>query len=1664
MILFTAKTNGQAGSIQGLRSEAMALRAKTDANMTKPNIPGPGDMEVNSFTGNLFHQRRDLVIPSRSLSIGVTYSYNSGLTKNDFGFGKGWTTNFNMMYQRTSGVVTIRCDDGRKDKFIESVGGYIAPVGVFSTLSEYTPGKFLLQTKYGMQYFFDDSTHKKLTKIQDPNGNTITLSSFVSGQPSYITDANGRSIRLGWSGGHLAYILDSIASPPRTTSYQYDARGNLKRVTYPMGYVYQYRYDARSRLIGFTDELSNTVAIAFNDSGAVTAITTPGSSATPPTTLSIVYNPAAHTTTASELVAGGVQSTTFTFDGSDRLVHIQGSCCGLDEQYQYDAQNNVTRTVNSNGNGTDCTFDSKGNRLTETNALGQTASWSYEPLFNRVTSATDRRGNTTTFSYDLHGNLLGVSKPLGVTESFTYDAFGNMVSATDGRGNTMSCTYDANGNLLGVTHPIGSESFAYDNSGNLTSCTDPNGRTTSHVYDALDRRVSTTNAIGGNRIYLYGGMDNLVQEIDENGHSTSYTYDALKRLVAVTRPEGTATFTRDEYGNIRQSIDFKGNMSSYAYDGRNRLTNVIDPLGHVRQLAYDNNGNVLTETDFNGNLTTYLYDLLDRQTKKTNLYGYDVLLIYDQNNNVVSVTDENGHVTTYAYDALDRRVQAVYAIGSQSFSYDNNGNLVSNTDPNGHTTVNTYDANNRLTTSLDPLLHTTGVSYDPAGNVVSITDPNGLTSTHSYDGLHRMVLSVNPMSEATSCTYDGVGNRITCTLPHGNGLSYTYDASNRMTAISDALGLVASYSYDANSNLLTEADANNATTQYVYDPLDRLTSSISPLGQSTLYGYDNNSNIVSTTDATGGTTTYTYDGLNRQISIAFPGGLTTTCSYDGVGNLSSILDGRGNTTSFSRDVMDRLTQILYANGSNRQFIYDPVGNVVSLQDQNANTITYAYDAADRLLSKAFPDGSSHVYAYDNAGRLISAISSGADVTIGYDAADRVLNEVLNGKTTSHSYNVPGRTVTTTYPGGRTVTEEMNPRLLTSSRRSGALSVADYTYDAASRLTSQTNANSSSTSYSYNDNDWMTSVSHNRGPIPLAGFNYAFDNRGYRTSVEKLHRPTNSEKYQYDATTRMTGYREGTLVAGNIPAPLTQTQFVFDAIGNRITSTKDAVQTTYVTNTINAYTSVNGGISLTPAYDGDGNMTSDGGRVFTYDYMDRLTGVLDVATNAVYTYDALGRRIKKVVNGVTTKFFFDGDNVVEERDVADVVTTTYSGASMTRHFGPVTQDYYYHENSLGSIVAMTDDSSRVIDRYEYDSFGNVSIYDSAYVPRSVSAIGNVYMFGGMEYDAESGLYYDHARHYNPQLGRYMQQDPASLLGNAPDLRNGYSYVGNNPTNYKQGGPKRLVNSSFVVSQSGRLSTNLTIERKTPKRDFGDRMKAGLETAGGVLANGIRKGWDGTIKGSPFEGGESGDARKGANEQAAIATLRTLSNTAPGGGVTFDDDWDPQTSAMPGNPIGGLTIKGGRNHGASGARRISYPATGGGVTFEDDWDPQTSAMPGNPIKGISVFGGRGGAIGASNDAKAPPRTNVPIKEFVTLIALGIAPWPGPMAPPMPNIPTSLKKVHNFSAGPGIHPSSDLAVVNRVWPQPGHWSPAESGARLKVWQLMYRAKQGKSGSVHK
>jgi len=72
-----------------------------------------------------------------------------------------------------------------------------------------------------------------------------------------------------------------------------------------------------------------------------------------------------------------------------------------------------------------------------------------------------------------------------------------------------------------------------------------------------------------------------------------------------------------------------------------------------------------------------------------------------------------------------------------------------------------------------------------------------------------------------------------------------------------------------------------------------------------------------------------------------------------------------------------------------------------------------------------------------------------------------------------------------------------------------------------------------------------------------------------------------------------------------------------------------------------------------------------------------------------------------------------------------------------------------------VVAISDVNGTVIESYEYDVFGEPTIWDvrNPTEPNDVesSIVGNPYMFTGRNYTGEIGLYYYRARYYNPYMG-------------------------------------------------------------------------------------------------------------------------------------------------------------------------------------------------------------------------------------------------------------------------------------------------------------------------
>jgi len=203
------------------------------------------------------------------------------------------------------------------------------------------------------------------------------------------------------------------------------------------------------------------------------------------------------------------------------------------------------------------------------------------------------------------------------------------------------------------------------------------------------------------------------------------------------------------------------------------------------------------------------------------------------------------------------------------------------------------------------------------------------------------------------------------------------------------------------------------------------------------------------------------------------------------------------------------------------------------------------------------------------------------------------------------------------------------------------------------------------------------------------------------------------------------------------------------------------------------------------YDKNGNLLTDGTRIFVYDAFNRMVKVLNRANNseiAKYGYDAFGNRVLKTVDNITTRYVYSGKQVIEEYTNDEFSKSYIYGVQglddVIRMEKASGDEYYYHKDILGSVIALSNNDGEVVEKYEYDPYENTEIRNPNNEVISASTVGNDFQYTGQRADSETGLYYYKARFYSPTLGRFLNQDPIGYK----DSMNLYQYVGGNPVNY------------------------------------------------------------------------------------------------------------------------------------------------------------------------------------------------------------------------------------------------------------------------------------------
>ncbi len=752
---------------------------------------------------------------------------------------------------------------------------------------------------------FDTLNALYLTAQTDRNGNTVTITR--GGDPAgtvvavgALAEPSGRKLTFTYdTASRITAITDPIG---RTVRYGYDPNGFLATVTDPAGGVTRYTYDAQGRMLTISDPRGITfLTNEYDTNGRV-----------------------ARQTQAD----GGVWQVAYT------------SNFGV-----------ITQTVvtDPRGNRTTYRFNSQGYLQARTDALGQTTTFTRDPVTNLVLSTSDPLGRITRFAYDANGNMTSLTDPAGNIRTFTYEpTFNKITSITDPLGNVTRFVYDpTNGNLLTITNPLGAVSqIAYNSFGQPVTSTDPLRNATQFTYNERGDLASITDPVGNTTVRSYDQASRLVTQTDPRGFATGFSYNLLNRLTRIVDAlNGLTKFAYDANGNLFTVTDARGNIISHEYDLMDRLSRRIDQLGAPETFTYDGTVNLLTTTDRKGQTSTFTYDALGRRTRSEFAGGAVVAFEYHPSGRMTraeDTADPHGPIL-FAYDALDRLVSEQTALGTVTYQYDGRGRRTQMTVSGQAPVAYTYDANSRLRTITQAPLNPVDMEYDAANRRIRLSLPNGLTTEYQYDAASRPIAliyrNLTQFLGDLAFQYDASGNRLgiggsfaRTLLPDTVG-SAAYDGANRPATFGGKV-----VTFDANGNLVNLTEGAAATI-FTWDPRNRLVGLSGPAAAA-----------------------FSYDPFGRRTQKAFAG-QRTAFQYDGVEVVQEV--GGGMEVGYLRGLaVDEPIGRLEA-GTPSYYLADALGSIIALADGGGSLMTtYTYGPFGETASA----GPASANAFQHGGR------------------------------------------------------------------------------------------------------------------------------------------------------------------------------------------------------------------------------------------------------------------------------------------------------------------------------------------------------------------------------------------------------------------------------------------------------------------------------------------------------------------------------------------------------------------------------------------------------------------------------------------------------------------------------------------------------------------------
>lgn len=851
-----------------------------------------------------------------------------------------------------------------------------------------------------------------------------------------------------------------------------------------------------------------------------------------------------------------------------------------------------------------------------------------------ITKYTDPRGNVTSNTYDANGNCLSISLPgLSSGHNFEYNAVGQLtaqVSPADANGRRQRDTFSyygsgtQKGQLQSAVEDAGAgglsltTTYTYDAASNVSSIIDPRGNDTQFVFNQWDQLVRTSSPTGpgGQRVvvdahlkcchpmmhfetYSSGSRSSLsrvdISHLDENGNpvgdgiiSTHYGYDAIGQLTSMT--------------------DAAGGVTQYEYDANGQVSRVLSPLAasgaealNAMQYQYDERGLPFREAsalgstaqsttqydyDANGNLARLIDGLEDTPQTTTIVAGaftkasavgryaffaggshkvvrggggksplYDDAIISGHGDSSISATPRNKPVqiraTSTTCNSSLQRIGATPGIPLSSAV----GPARSRDNP---------DAKGYIGFRGQPIAFRPGIRNSTTSKEVWRQDFGQVIVSDNYGYVEHG--SNTPRGQfggdASPCQGFWIEklvsqNRFPDAMILGGGgrtnvVLITDELNNRPAIITDPQGNVTTFHYDANGNcssVRTDGEVNDvpgsagnvklAEASFNYDALNRLTNRTALSANSDLSGM-----------------TVRYIGSSERISeVIDPNGNSSTFTYDTAGRLVTASDAKANSVSYGYDANGNVTAVTKRLKSDlgnadlvfaESFAYDKLNRCTSATDNVGNMESFAYDSLGRGVRSTDARGIVSQFQYDDLSR---PTRSGLDMNGNGSTLDPV--DIV----TVQSWDANSRLSSQTDPNGN---------------------VTNYGYDLLNRLTQTTSADGTIHSTTYDIHSNPTSTTDPNGTV--VSNTYDSNNRLIQRSIAPavgVAATTTLESFSHDGMGRLTLANDND----------SSVSFTYDLLGRKLTETQD-------------------GRTVTSSYDAAGNRLTvayPGGRTIGYAY-------------------------------------------------------------------------------------------------------------------------------------------------------------------------------------------------------------------------------------------------------------------------------------------------------------------------------------------------------------------------------------------------------------------------------------------------------------------------------